>query len=46
MAILANRERTETQWQELMRGAGLRINGIWKKDSDLESLIEVVLADE
>ncbi|KAF2828188.1 S-adenosyl-L-methionine-dependent methyltransferase [Ophiobolus disseminans] len=45
MAMLVNRERTESQWRELFESVGLRIEGIWAKDVTSESVIEVVLAD-
>lgn len=41
MGMLVSRERTETQWRELLNGAGLEISGIWHKDA--ESVIEAVL---
>ena len=42
MALAAARERTESQWRDLLQGVGLKINGIWTKDSAVESLIEAV----
>jgi hypothetical protein len=44
MAMLVNRERTKSQWRELLGSVGLRIEGIWRKDVSSESVIEVVLA--
>ncbi|KAI8627846.1 S-adenosyl-L-methionine-dependent methyltransferase [Xylariaceae sp. FL1651] len=41
MGMLVSRERTESQWRELLAGAGLKISGIWHKDA--ESVIEAVL---
>ncbi|KAF7554243.1 hypothetical protein G7Z17_g3064 [Cylindrodendrum hubeiense] len=41
MGMLVSRERTESQWGELLAQAGLKISGIWRKDS--ESVIEAVL---
>ncbi|KAI3321516.1 S-adenosyl-L-methionine-dependent methyltransferase [Xylariaceae sp. AK1471] len=41
MGMLVSRERTESQWRELLAGAGLKISGIWTKDA--ESVIEAVL---
>lgn len=46
MAMLVNRERTETQWRELLGPVGLKINRIWRKDPASESVIEAVLADD
>lgn len=45
MAMLVNRERTESQWHELLGGIGFKINRIWQKDPASESVIEAVLAD-
>ena len=42
MGMLVSRERTETQWRELLAEAGLKINGIWSRGP--ENLIEAVLA--
>lgn len=44
MGMLVSRERTESQWRELLAKAGLRISGIWRKDS--ESVIAAVLAED
>lgn len=41
MSVVASRERTETQWRELLKASGLEIRGIWRKDT--ESVIEAVL---
>lgn len=43
MGMLASRERTESQWRELLAEAGLEISGIWHKDA--ESVIEAVLKE-
>ena len=43
MALAASAERTETEWIELLRSAGLKVVGIWTMDSAVESLIEAVL---
>lgn len=45
MAMLVNRERTKSQWTELLESVGLRIEGVWRKDVSSESVIEAVLAD-
>lgn len=42
MATLASKERTETQWRQLVESVGLRVEGIWTKDPACESLIEMV----
>lgn len=44
MAMLVNRERTKSQWTELLGSVGLRVEGIWRKDINSESIIEAVLA--
>jgi hypothetical protein len=44
MGMLVSRERTESQWRELLGKAGLKISGIWSKDA--ESVIEAVLEDD
>ena len=41
MGMLVSRERTESQWRELLNAAGLEISGVWHKDA--ESVIEAVL---
>lgn len=46
MAMLVNRERTESQWRELFGSVGLKMVGVWAKDVASESVIEVVLADD
>lgn len=48
MAMLVNRERTETQWRELLAAAGFKITGIWKKQDNPanESLIEALRDDD
>lgn len=46
MAMAASAERTETQWRELLSSVGLQVTGIWMKDPDCESLIEVDLVKE
>lgn len=44
MGMLVSRERTESQWRELLAGCGLKVAGIWSEGS--ESVIEAVLAEE
>ncbi|KAF9694600.1 hypothetical protein EKO04_007290 [Ascochyta lentis] len=46
MAMLVNRERTKSQWSALFESVGLKIAGVWSKDVNSESIIEVVLADD
>ncbi|KAL9633076.1 MAG: hypothetical protein Q9164_004918, partial [Protoblastenia rupestris] len=46
MALAASAERTETEWIELLRSAGLKVVGIWTMDSAVESLIEAVLEED
>ncbi|KAI5464462.1 S-adenosyl-L-methionine-dependent methyltransferase [Mariannaea sp. PMI_226] len=41
MGMLVNRERTESQWRELLEGVGLKISGIWHEGP--ESIIEAVI---
>ena len=45
MGLAASRERTEAQWRELLRSAGLEVVGIWTKGAHNESLLEAVLSD-
>ena len=45
MGLAQSRERTETQWRDLLMSAGLKIVGIWTKEAHVESLIEAVIAD-
>ena len=45
MGLAASRERTEAQWGDLLRSAGLKIVGIWTKEAHIESLIEAEIAD-
>ena len=40
MAMLVSRERTESQWRELLGQAGLRITGIWSREA--ENVVEAV----
>ncbi len=43
MALLSGKERSETQWRELLDKAGLAIVKIWSTDRDSESIIEAVI---
>ena len=43
MAVCAGMERTETQWEDLLKSSGLRISKIWSASQDAESIIEAVL---
>ena len=45
MGVAASRERTETQWRQMLQSAGLTVVGIWTKEAHAESLIEAVLDD-
>ncbi|CAG8108135.1 unnamed protein product [Penicillium olsonii] len=40
MSIGAGVERSETQWRDLLRKAGLEITGIWSQEPGMESVIE------
>lgn len=42
MSIGSGIERSELQWRELLRQAGLEITGIWNKSPGMESVIEAV----
>lgn len=42
MSIGAGVERSETQWKELLKKAGLKITGIWSQSPGMESVIEAV----
>ncbi|KAI9848795.1 MAG: hypothetical protein M1838_000376 [Thelocarpon superellum] len=46
MGVASARERPARQWHELVASVGLKISGIWTKDSACESLIECVWADD
>ncbi|KAJ4355342.1 hypothetical protein N0V95_003017 [Ascochyta clinopodiicola] len=46
MAMLVNRERTKSQWTVLFESVGLKIAGVWTKDENSESIIEVVLEED
>ena len=39
-------ERTRGQWERLLDGAGLRINGIWFDEGGMEGVVEAELKDE
>ncbi|CAG9994534.1 unnamed protein product [Clonostachys byssicola] len=41
MGMLVSRERTESQWRELLAKSGLKITGIWSKEA--ENVIEAEL---
>ena len=46
MSVYAGMERTEQQWQDLLKNAGLRIEKIWRPDDAVGGfLIEAMLAD-
>ncbi|KAJ5316510.1 hypothetical protein PENANT_c019G11649 [Penicillium antarcticum] len=42
MSIGAGVERSERQWRDLLRSAGLEIAGIWNQNPGMESVIEAV----
>ena len=42
MAVLAARERTETDWRNLLEPEGLQITKIWTVDQGTESVIEAM----
>ena len=44
MACLAAKERTESEWDQLVTSAGLRIVTIWRPPQSVESVIETELA--
>ena len=44
LALGAVRERTESDWRELLESAGMRIVKIWTWEQGTESLIEAELA--
>ena len=44
MSICAGMERTQTQWEELLASAGLKIEKIWTGPGETESIIEAVAA--
>lgn len=43
MAVVAATERSETQWQEVVDSAGLKIEKIWTDVPEAESIIELAL---
>ncbi|KAL8698176.1 MAG: hypothetical protein Q9201_006716 [Fulgogasparrea decipioides] len=43
MALNVSAERTQTEWTELLRSAGFKVEGIWTADSATEILLEAVL---
>ncbi len=43
MSIGAGVERSECQWRELLRAAGLKIHAIWPGSPGAESVIEAVV---
>ena len=46
MSVYAGMERTEQQWQDLLKNAGLRIEKIWRPDDAVsECLIEAIMVD-
>ena len=46
LALLGSMERSEQQWHELIRKAGLDLVKIWTKEARYESVIEVMLKSE
>ena len=46
LAMLGSMERSEKQWHELVKKAGLVIVKIWTKEARYESVIEVELRAE
>ena len=46
LALLGSMERSEKQWHELIRKAGLDLVKIWTKEARYESVIEVRLKSE
>ena len=43
MALETGSERTLSQWHELLKSTGLRIEKVWSTNSGLESVIEAEL---
>ena len=43
MACLGATERTESQWQQVVDSAGLKIEKIWTEVPETESILEVML---
>lgn len=44
MALLAAKERTDTEWMDLINGAGSKVVRIWRPVEAVESVIEAELA--
>jgi hypothetical protein len=44
MACLSAKERTEAEWRDLIKNAGLQVVKIWRPPQSVESVIEVELA--
>ena len=44
MAVCTGMERTEGDWEALLRSEGLRITKIWGPGPETEGLVEAVLA--
>jgi hypothetical protein len=44
LATFASRERTESDWKQLLEGVGLRVLNIWTYERGAWSLIEAELA--
>ena len=45
MSALAGVERTELQWHELIKAAGLKIDRIWTADPTSDSVLEVSIQE-
>ena len=45
LTLCSGMERTEKQWRELVKEAGLKIVNIWRPEGDTEAIIEIEVED-
>lgn len=43
LTLCAGMERTERQWRQLIKEAGLAVMNIWRPEGDTEAIIEIEL---
>ena len=43
MMSFGGMERTQTQWEELLKGVGLKIKKFWASEGNLQNVIEATL---
>jgi len=43
MGMVAGKERTEGDWQDLVARAGMRVESVWRSEGAMQGILEVVV---